>query len=68
MQQKSRCRFCGNRDEMINHIISECSKLAPREYKTRHDWVGIEIQWEVSELFKFDPKMVCAQPEIRSRK
>ena len=21
------------------HIISECSKLAQKEYKTRHDWV-----------------------------
>ena len=24
----------------INRIISECSKLAQKEYKTRHDWVG----------------------------
>ena len=30
---------CGDRDETINHIISECSKLAQKEYKTRHDWV-----------------------------
>ena len=27
-QQKSKCRLCGDRDETINHIISECSKLA----------------------------------------
>ena len=25
-QQNSRCRLCGDRDETINHIISECSK------------------------------------------
>ena len=24
-QQNSKCRLCGDRDEMINHIISECS-------------------------------------------
>ena len=36
-QQNSKCRLCGNRDENINHIISECSKLAQREYKARHD-------------------------------
>ena len=36
MQQNSKCRLCGDRDETINHIISECSKLAQREYKTRH--------------------------------
>ena len=27
-QQNSKCRLCGERDETINHIISECSKLA----------------------------------------
>ena len=40
MQQNSRYRLCGDRDEMINYIISECSKLAQREYKTRYEWVG----------------------------
>ena len=38
-QQNKICRLCGVRDEIINHIISECSKLAQKEYKTRHDWV-----------------------------
>ena len=27
-QQNSKCGLCGDRDETINHIISECSKLA----------------------------------------
>ena len=27
MQQNSRCRLCDDRDETINHIISECSKF-----------------------------------------
>ena len=27
-QQNSKCRFSGDRDETINHIISECSKPA----------------------------------------
>ena len=39
-QQNSKCRLCGDRDETINHIISECSKWAQKEYKARHDWVG----------------------------
>ena len=38
--QNSKCRLCGDRDATINHIISECRKLAQKEYKTRHDWVG----------------------------
>ena len=53
-QQNSKCRLCGDRDETINHIISECSKLAQKEYKTRHDWVGKVIHWEMCKKFKFD--------------
>ena len=53
-QQNSKCRLCGNRDETINHIISECNKLAQKEYKARHDWVGKVIHWEMCKKFKFD--------------
>ena len=45
-QQNSKCRLCGDRDETINHIISECSKLA-QEYQTRHGWVGKVNHWEM---------------------
>ena len=27
-QQNRKCSLCGDRDETINHIISECSKAA----------------------------------------
>ena len=53
-QQNSKCRLCGDWDETINHIISECSKLAQKEYKTRRDWVGKVIHWEMYKKFKFD--------------
>ena len=43
-----------HRGVTINYIISECSKLA-KEYKTRHDWVGKVIHWEMCKKFKFDP-------------
>ena len=33
---------------------SECSKVAQREYKTRHDWVGKVIHWEMCKKLKFD--------------
>ena len=39
-QQNNKCRVCGDRDETINYIISECSKLAQNAYKTRHNWMG----------------------------
>ena len=54
MQQNSKCRSCGDRDETINHIISKCSKLAQKEYKTRHNWVGKVIHWKMCKKFKFD--------------
>ena len=53
-QQNSKWRLCGDRDETIYHIISECSKLAQTEYKTRHDRVGKVIHWEMCQKFKFD--------------
>ena len=40
----------------MNHIISECSKLAQKEYKSRYDWVGKVIHWEMCKKFKFDHK------------
>ena len=33
----------GDRDETINHIMSDCRKLAQKEYKTMNDWVGMMI-------------------------
>ena len=45
-QQNSKCRLCSDREETINHIISEFSKLAQKEYKARQDW-------EMCKKFKF---------------
>ena len=53
-QQNSKCRLCGYRDETTNHIISECSKLAQREYKARHDWIAKVTHWEMCKKLKFD--------------
>ena len=38
IQKNSKCRLCGDWNEIVNHI-SECSKLAKKEYKSMHDWV-----------------------------
>ena len=46
--------ICCGRGEAIYHIVSECSKLAQKEYKTRHDWVGKVIHWEMCKKFKSD--------------
>ena len=54
MHQNSKCRLCGDRIETINHIISECPKLAQKEYKTRHDWMSKVIHWDMWKKLKLD--------------
>ena len=39
---------------MIKHIVSECSKLAQKEFKTRNDWVGKMIHLELCKRLNFD--------------
>ena len=53
-QQNSKCSLCGDKNDTINHIISELSKLVQKEYKTRHYWVGKVIYWDMWKKFKFD--------------
>ena len=53
-QENSKCKLCSDRDETINHIISEFSKLAQKEYKPRHDWVSKVTHRELCKKFQFD--------------
>ena len=53
MQQNSKYKLCGDRDETINPIISECNKLAQKEYKTGYDRVGKVVHWELCKKLKF---------------
>ena len=46
--------LCGDKNETINHIISEYSRLAQKECKTKHDWVEKVIHWELCKKLKFD--------------
>ena len=46
--------WCGDRNETINYLKSECSKLAQKVYKTRYDWVGKLIHWELFKKLTFD--------------
>ena len=40
-KRDSKCWFWGDRDETIDHIISESSKLAQKEFKTRMGGQGM---------------------------
>ena len=51
-RQNYKCRLFGDKDEVINPI-SECSKLAQKEYKSRHDWMGRVTHKELCKKIKF---------------
>ena len=44
--QSPLCRMCDKKSETISHIVSECGKLAQKEYKRRHD-VSLEVVWKI---------------------
>ena len=64
-RQNTKWRLYGDGDEKVHHILSEWNKLAQREDKTKHDWVGKVIHREVCKKLKFDnTHMVHAQTRI----
>ena len=42
MKQNSKCRLYSDCEEKINHIISECNKLAQKKYKVDMTGLGRE--------------------------
>ena len=45
--------MCGTRNETIFHIVSECGKLAQKEYNQRHGSVGRYVHWQFCEKLGF---------------
>lgn len=49
------CRLCGERDETIAHIVSECKMLAQKQYKNwRHDRIAQVIHWELCKKYNME--------------
>uniref|UniRef100_A0A1X7VKC9 Reverse transcriptase zinc-binding domain-containing protein n=1 Tax=Amphimedon queenslandica TaxID=400682 RepID=A0A1X7VKC9_AMPQE len=46
------CQLCKEAGESVYHIISECKKLAQKEYKRRHDGVARFLHWELCGKYK----------------
>ena len=52
-EESPMCRVCGEREETISHVVSECKGLAQKQYKEwRHDVIAKEIHWELCKLKK----------------
>ena len=47
MDVENKCRMCGEPGESIRHLVSGSTMLAQREYRRRHDTMGLRVYWEV---------------------
>lgn len=48
------CRVCGEEAETVWHLTSGCKVLAQKEYRRRHDRMGLRVYWELCR--KYDVK------------
>ena len=46
-QVSPKCRLCGTKKETIMYLVSDCPKLAQKQYKRRHDNVTRRVHWEL---------------------
>lgn len=53
-EQSAMCRMCGEREETVAHVVSECKQLAQNEYKkVRHDKVAAILHWHMCKQYGF---------------
>ena len=50
-REDASCIMCRSKDETVNHLLSECPKLAQVEYKRRHDNVAKGIHWDLCKQY-----------------
>ena len=46
-----KCRVCEKKPETVGHLVSACGVLAQREYKRRHDRMGLRVYWELCKKY-----------------
>ena len=72
--QSPLCRMCDKKSETISHIVSECEKLAQKEYKRRHDNVARIVHWKLcgkynlkrsEKWYKHAPEGVVENEEVK---
>ncbi|XP_063595812.1 uncharacterized protein LOC134772704 [Penaeus indicus] len=48
------CRMCEEKGETVHHIVSECKKMAQKEYKRRHDNVARIVHWHLCKKYNLE--------------
>ena len=46
------CRVCRKQVESVAHLASACGGLAQKEYKRRHDRMGLRVYWELCRRYE----------------
>ena len=46
-RESAKCRICKEKAETVTYLVSECSKLAQKEYKRRHDKIATAVHWSI---------------------
>ena len=69
------CRLCGERNETVAHLVSECTMLAQKQYKEwRHDAICRVIHWRMcidygldhaDKWYEHRPETVVENEEIK---
>ena len=49
-----KCRFCHEKIETIDHLVSGCSVMAGREYTIRHDRAAQYLHWKICLHYSID--------------
>ncbi|XP_048590562.1 uncharacterized protein LOC125573819 [Nematostella vectensis] len=56
--------MCGLKDETVNHLLCECSKMAQSQYKHRHDNVARIVHWAIAKEHGFEVKEKWYEHEL----
>ena len=55
--------MCRKAVENVNHVLSECNKLAQKEYKRQHYWFGTKIHWGICRKYGREVKEKSYKPK-----
>lgn len=62
----AKCRFCKEKDNMIDHIISECNKITQSDYKNCHNKAAVVLLSKAFEKYLASTGKIsdnCSEPE-----
>ena len=47
----SKCRLCKEKEEIVDHLVSTCNKIAQTDYKERHNKVVSMLDWNLCKKY-----------------